>query len=161
MNQSQEAPPSGGAFSFLQPWRTKRHPLAGECGPTSRTTPAAGARASRVCGLVSTAVPYSSAVGVVSGAASGGVTVAIWVLKAQKRIHGLELRIQRQEDKAVQEPRFEKEMRDLRSFIADLFHELEQDLEPFKQAVTILADREGLNVTDYKRVNARLKPRAD
>lgn len=98
---------------------------------------------------------------VVSGAASGAVTVAIWVLKAQKRIHGLELRIQRQEDKAVQEPRFEQEMRALRTFIADLFQELEKDLEPFKQAVTILADREGLSVSDYKRVNARLKPRAD
>jgi hypothetical protein len=90
-----------------------------------------------------------------------GGSVVGWILLLQKRIHGLELRLQRQEDKAVQEPRFEQEMRGLRTFIADLFQELEKDLEPFKQAVTILADREGLNVSDYKRVNSRLKPRAD
>ena len=90
----------------------------------------------------------------------GGAVVG-WILALQKRIHGLELRVQRQEDKAVQEPRFEAEMRALRSFIQDCFKELEEDLEPFKQMVTVLADREGLTVGDYRRVNGRIKARGD
>lgn len=98
---------------------------------------------------------------VVSGALAGGVTVAIWVLKAQKRIHGLELRLQAQELRAVQEPRFEQEMRSLREFIQDLFKELENDLAPYREVVSILADREGMTVGDYKRVNSRLKARGD
>lgn len=98
---------------------------------------------------------------IAGGLVTVGGAVVGWILALQRRIHAIELRLQRQEDTAVHGPRFETDMKSLRAFIADLFRELEEDLEPFKQAVTILADREGLTVGDYKRVNARTKPRAD
>jgi len=90
-----------------------------------------------------------------------GGSVGGWLWALQRRIHDIELRVQRQEDTAVHAPRLENDMRSLRSFIAELFNELEEKLEPLQRTVDILADREGIDSGRYKRVNSRLKPRAD
>lgn len=90
-----------------------------------------------------------------------GGSVGGWLWALQRRIHDIELRVQRQEDTAVHAPKFEADMKSLRSFIAELFDDLESRLEPLQRAVDILSDREGIDGGRYTRVNSRVKPRAD
>lgn len=90
-----------------------------------------------------------------------GGSVGGWLWALQRRIHDIELRVQRQEDTAVHTPKFDSDMKSLRAFIAELFDELEEKLEPLQRTVDILADREGIDGGRYTRVNSRLKPRAD
>lgn len=98
---------------------------------------------------------------IAGGLVAVGGPVVGWILALQKRIHSIELRVQRQEDTAVHAPKLESDMKSLRAFIAELFNELEEKLEPLQRTVDILADREGIDGGRYTRVNSRLKPRAD
>jgi hypothetical protein len=98
---------------------------------------------------------------IAGGLVTVGGAVVGWILALQKRIHAIELRVQRQEDTAVHAPKFEADMKALRAFIGECFDELESRLEPLQRAVDILSDREGIDGARYTRVNSRIKPRAD
>jgi hypothetical protein len=88
-------------------------------------------------------------------------TIVGWVLVLQRRLHELDKRVQRQEDTSVKTPELVTAMRELRDYLDKRFKEIEQDLEPIKRQLAVLADREGLTDVGYEGPNTRAKARSN
>jgi hypothetical protein len=97
---------------------------------------------------------------IAGGLVTVGGTIVGWVLILQRRLHELDKRVQRLEDTSVKTPELATAMRELREYLDRRFKEIEQDLEPIKRRLAVLADREGLEEGGYEGPNARARARA-